>query len=177
MEGSPPPRRSSPSTEEECPASTERQTVVPDFDPQDFAHDSEVRQRIAPEVSSDDSTLGQAKRLHDEGHHEAALFLLARLLELAPLHPEGASLEAACREALEAQCLAVIGSTSVVLVAALSPYELKRYALDNVSGFLVSQLDGMTDVEALLDIAGLPRLHALRHLRKLVERGIVKRFR
>jgi hypothetical protein len=48
-----------------------------------------------------------------------------------------------------------------------------RFALDNVSGFLLSLMDGATNVEAILDISGLPRLLALRHLRSLVERGIV----
>ena len=59
------------------------------------------------------------------------------------------------------------------MVVAVSPDELKRFTLDNVSGFLLSVMDGATDVEAILDISGLPRLLALRHLRSLLDRGIV----
>ncbi len=115
----------------------------------------------------------QARRLHADGGHEQALFLLTRLLELAPLHPEASALASECRQALEHECLAAVGSASAVLVVALSPQELKRFNLDNVSGFLLSVMDGGTDVDTILDIAGLPRLLALRHLRKLLERGIV----
>ncbi len=59
------------------------------------------------------------------------------------------------------------------MVVAVLPDELKRFTLDNVSGFLLSVMDGATDLATILDISGLPRLLALRHLRGLLERGIV----
>jgi hypothetical protein len=34
-------------------------------------------------------------------------------------------------------------------------------------------IDGATNVESILDISGLPRLLALRHLRSLLDRGII----
>jgi hypothetical protein len=152
--------------------SDERPTVVPSFDPEAFARDSEIKQRAA--VAADGGpTIDQARRLHLDGEHEQALFLLGRLLEIAPLHPEATRLSADCREALERQCLSTIGSESAILVAAVSPEELKTFGLDNVSGFLLSLMDGTTNVEAILDISGLPRLLALRHVRSLLERGIV----
>jgi hypothetical protein len=147
-------------------------TIVPAFDPDAFARDSEVKLRsAAPEDG--EPTIDQARRLSREGEHERALFLLTRLLELAPLHPEANALSTECRGALEKECLSAIGSESSVFVAAVSSDELKEYALDNVSGFLVSLLDGATSVEEVLDICALPRLLALRHLRGLVDRGIV----
>jgi hypothetical protein len=51
--------------------------------------------------------------------------------------------------------------------------ELKAFALDQVSGFLLSLADGSLTVEAILDASGLPRLLALRHLRGLVDRGLL----
>ena len=165
---SPPPgRRAAPPVSDE-----EHPTVVPAFDPEAFARDSEIRQRAVQAMGSE-PTIEQARRLHADGGHEQALFLLTRLLELAPLHPEASALASECRQALEQEFLAAVGSASAVLVVALSPQELKRFNLDNVSGFLLSVMDGATDVETILDIAGLPRLLALRHLRKLLERGIV----
>ena len=77
------------------------------------------------------------------------------------------------RRALERECLASIGSESAVLVLAVSPEELKRFTLDHVSGFLLSTMDGATDIETILDISGLPRLLALRHVRSLLQRGII----
>ncbi len=150
----------------------ERPTLVPDFDPEAFARDSEMRARIGP-LPDGEATIDQAARLHEEGNHEGALFLLSRLLELSPFHPAASKLAGECRKALELQCIAAIGSLGAILVVKTSPEELKGFELDNVSGFLLSRIDGSTDVETLLDLGGVPRLLALRHLRDLVERGIV----
>jgi hypothetical protein len=146
--------------------------MIPAFDPEAFARDTEIKQRGASGVGGE-PTIDQARRLHLEGEHERALFLLARLIELAPLHPEATKLSIACRGALEGECLSAVGSELAVLIPAVSPEELRTFALDNVSGFLLSLMDGATNVETILDISGLPRLLALRHLRSLLERGIV----
>ncbi|HEY8088102.1 MAG TPA: hypothetical protein VIF09_09655 [Polyangiaceae bacterium] len=118
--------RKSPPPEAGHKESGDRPTLVPDFDPQAFARESEQRRRAAPAVEA----------------------------------------------TAEEQCLAALGSLRAVLVLAVSSEELKGLPLDHVGGFLLSLLDGATDVETVLDICGLPRSLALRHLRELVERGI-----
>jgi len=171
--GSPPPKGRPPEGPGASdPDDEDRPTLIPDFDPLDFARDSEVRQRTSS-GGGGEPTMDQARRQHIGGDHEGALFLLTRLLELAPLHPEANKLAGECRAALEQQCLAAIGSEAAVLVAAVSEEELKGFALDSVSAFLFSRLDGATRVEDILDVSGLPRLLALRHLRKLLDRGLV----
>jgi len=165
-----PPQAEHPSVPDED--SGERSTIVPEFDPEDFARGSEIKQRAAI-ADGGEPTINQARKHHVAGEHEEALFLLTRLLELAPLHPEGSRLASDCRQALERACLAAIGSESAILVAAVSPEESKRFTLDNVSGFLLSAMDGATDLETILDISGLPRLLALRHIGRLLERGII----
>jgi hypothetical protein len=74
---------------------------------------------------------------------------------------------------LERECLSAVGSESAVLVVVVPLGKLKRLALDHVSGFLLSLMDGATNVEAILDISTLPRPLALRHLRGLLERGVI----
>lgn len=171
MPASPPPR-TKPAEGVAGDPGDERSTPVPEFDLAAFARESEIRQRAALPTEGE-PTLEQARRLHIDGKHEDALFLLARLLDLAALHPEATRLSAECGAALERQCLSAIGSESTILVAALSNEEVKRYALDHVSGFLLSLLDGDTPVENVLDISGMPRLLVLRHLHSLLERGII----
>ena len=151
---------------------TERPTLVPEFDLEAFARESEIRQRAVLPADGE-SNLERARRLHRDGQHEQALALLAPLLELAPNDPVAATLASDCRTALERECLSAVGSESTVLVVAVSAEELKRFALDHVSGFLLSLTDGSLTVEAILDASGLPRLLALRHLRTLLDRGIV----
>jgi hypothetical protein len=74
---------------------------------------------------------------------------------------------------LERECLAALGSERARLVVAVSAEELKRFAFDQTTGFLLSLLDGATSLEDVLDIAGVPRLVALQHLRNLMERGVI----
>ena len=156
----------------ESDADGDRPTVVPDYDPEAFARDSEVKQRAALPVTGE-STIDEARRLLQQGAPEEALFLVARLLEHSPFHSEATALLKECRDALERECLSAIGSPSAILVVALRPDELRGFALDSASGFLLSLLDGATTVETLVDLSGLPRLLALRHLRGLVARGLV----
>jgi hypothetical protein len=62
---------------------------------------------------------------------------------------------------------------AAVFVVAVPPEELKGLALDHVGGFLLSLMDGATDVESILDISNLPRPITRRHLHSLHERGII----
>jgi len=153
-------------------ADDDRPTVLPPFDADAFARDSELKlQASAP--AKGETTTDEARRLLQDGQPEEALFLLARLLEASPLDAEARTLSAECSAALERECWSAIGSGSAILGATASPDELKGIGLDHVSGFLLSLMDAVTDVEMLLDICGLPRLLALRHLRDLVVRGVV----
>jgi hypothetical protein len=152
---------------------TGRATIVPPFDVEAFARDSEMRQRAVLPPRQEDLTMDQARKLFESGDAEKALFLLSRLLEEVPLHSDARELSRACSDALEQACLAEIGSRAAVLVVAVSPDSLKAFGLDHVSGFLLSLMDGVSDVDTLLDLCALPRLLALRHLRNLVTRGIV----
>ena len=47
----------------------ERATVVPEFDAEAFARDSEVRLRSVPEIGSE-PTIDRARQLHRDGEHE-----------------------------------------------------------------------------------------------------------
>jgi hypothetical protein len=60
-----------------------------------------------------------------------------------------------------------------VPIVALETTELLTRALDHRSGFFVSQIDGTSNVETLLDLCPFPRDEALRLLDELVESGIV----
>lgn len=150
----------------------DRPTLVPAFDVEAFARESEMKQRVVP-PSTDESTIEVAARLLAEGNPEQAMFLLARLLEQVPLHSEARELSKECATALEQECLSAVGSQASILIVAVSPDALKTLGLDHVSGFLLSLMDGVSDVETILDLCGLPRLLALRHLRDLVARRVV----
>jgi hypothetical protein len=108
----------------------QRPTIVPAFDPEDFARESESRPRSEP------------------------------------VEVDGESVE---------RLRAAVDWDKTLLVVAVPLDELKRHSLDSATGFLLSLLDGATDVETVVDISGLPRPLVLAHLRGLLERGIIAR--
>jgi len=79
-----------------------------------------------------------------------------------------------CRVRLLSLYASKIGSMDVPVALALGDAELRWLGLDHRSGFLLSRVDGLSTVEELLDICGMPRLEALKALVDLFERGAIK---
>ena len=52
-------------------------------------------------------------------------------------------------------------------------HELPREQIDSRAAFLLSRVDGNLSFEEILDVSGMTRLEALRHLARLVGRGIL----
>ena len=59
-----------------------------------------------------------------------------------------------------------------ILAAPLS--ELTRRPLDPRAAFLLSRIDGTLTYDEILDVAGMGRLEACRHLAHLLWRGIIR---
>lgn len=77
------------------------------------------------------------------------------------------------REQLERLYATRIGSLRHVPQVRIAATEIRWLGLDPRAGFLLSRIDGVSDVEELLDICGMDRLEALRTLVELLERGAV----
>jgi hypothetical protein len=75
----------------------------------------------------------------------------------------------ACAVTDEAWARSVAGVAHVVTTLD----QLKRLPLGHRAGFLLSRIDGATDLETLLELAAMPRKEALRTLRDLSESGVV----
>ncbi len=58
-------------------------------------------------------------------------------------------------------------------VVALEIEQVKRLPLDHRAGFLLSLMDGCTDLETLLEVCGMARPQALRLVRQLFESGVI----
>ena len=52
-------------------------------------------------------------------------------------------------------------------------HELAREQIDTRAAFLLSRVDGNLSFEELIDVSGMTRLETLRHLTRLVTRGIL----
>jgi hypothetical protein len=60
------------------------------------------------------------------------------------------------------------------VLMALGDSQLRWLGLDHRSGFLLSRIDGLSTVDELLDVCGMPRLEALKTLSELLERGAIR---
>lgn len=76
--------------------------------------------------------------------------------------------------ALEGIYAARLGSMSHSPIVAMSPAQMDGLEIDHRAGFLLSLVDGASTIEAILDMCGMPRLDALRILRELVQRGVIR---
>jgi hypothetical protein len=124
---------------------SDRPTVPPSFDLVEFARDSDSRVAAGAPVP-------EAEAAEPESQ-----------VRLATRPAFGATVtdEAWARSARGA------------LVVTMAPDVLCRLPLDHRAGFLLSQMDGATDLETLLSIGPMPRPEALRILRDLFECGVV----
>jgi hypothetical protein len=122
---------------------SDRPTLPPSFDLVEFARDS-------------DSRVAAAAPLPEPPVPESQVRLATR-----PAFGAAVTDEAWARTARGA------------LVVTMAPDVLCRLPLDHRAGFLLSQMDGATDVETLISIGPIPRAEALRILRDLFECGVV----
>src|SRR4029079_2453569 len=78
-----------------------------------------------------------------------------------------------CRTRLIALYQAQIGSGDRVPHLVVSRDELRWLAIDHRAGFLLSHIDGVSSVETILDVSGMPRLDSLRILAELLLKNVV----
>lgn len=107
------------------------------------------------------------------GDFSGALGLAQALLADKPGHP--AALEAAetCRDVLGKMYRARIGSLDRVPTVTVARDQMRWLSIDHRAGFVLSLVDGVSTVEMILDVSGMPELDALRILSELVQQRII----
>jgi hypothetical protein len=125
---------------------SERPTVPPSFDVAQYASESDARWRAAP----------VSKRDEDQPAPNSEVRLTTQPYWESPVSDEA-----------WAQTMAGAPSVSI------SSEELKRLPLGHRAGFLLSRMDGATDLETLIELAAMPRDETLRLMRDLFQRGVV----
>ncbi len=136
-----------------APKRSERPTVPPSFDVAQYARDSDRRVARARAV-----TQAPPPGADDEGGPASRSEM--RLVTRPNAGPAITD---------EAWARSMTGAARVAL-----PWEqLKRLPLGHRAGFLLSRVDGATDLETLLELAAMPRAEALRLVRDLFESGVI----
>jgi len=87
--------------------------------------------------------------------------------------PKALVADATYRADLEQTLLERLGSLDRVPAVRVAPRDLAKLGIDHRAGFVLSMIDGMTPIEMLIDLSGLPRVDVLRILDELVQAGAV----
>ena len=117
--------------------------------------------------------LAAARELLALGDFTGSLELIEKILQVEPDHPQAREYLAQNEATLVAMYESKLGPLSGVPHLAVRPEEVLWLNLDHRAGFLLAQIDGTVDYEALFALSGLPRLDTARILARLLADGVI----
>jgi tetratricopeptide (TPR) repeat protein len=128
----------------------------------------------APPGKSDvEVWMAAAKDLHALGDFSGSLELIEKILKVDPEHGEARDYLRHNEATLVAMYESKLGPLVAVPRLAIKPEEVMWLNLDHRAGFLLSQIDGSVDFDALFALSGLPRLDTARILATLIADGVI----
>jgi hypothetical protein len=107
------------------------------------------------------------------GDYSGALVMAESMLDENPTHVEAREYAESCRSVLQQMYTARIGPLDHVPVVEVAPDQLRWLSIDHRTGFILSLVDGVSSLEMILDVSGMPPLDALRMLFELVQQRII----
>jgi hypothetical protein len=132
------------------------------------------------EKPSDAPDPGRAlKEMHDRfslGDYTGALELAEALLQGAPddaTREDALDCAEECRAKLIQMYAARIGPLDRVPTVMVAAEQLRWLSIDHRAGFLLSHIDGVSNLEMILDVSGMPLLDALKILCELVQQHVI----
>ncbi len=165
----PPPRRrpsSQPTIEEEGPATV---AYPAEYEKDPFA-------RLNAQASEAPDTGRALKDMRDRfslGDYTGALELAENLLQRDPVNDAALNCAEECRNKLIQMYTARIGPLDRVPVVMVATEQLRWLSIDHRAGFLLSHIDGVSNLEMILDVSGMPLLDALKILCELVQQRVI----
>jgi hypothetical protein len=120
------------------------------------------------------ATMVEVRDRFDVGDFSGALALVTKILEEEPEHVDALLYAEHCRDVLKQMYISNLGGLRKVPQLAVSAEQLRWLALDHRAGFLLSQLDGRSTFEELLDVCGMPPFEAIRLLVQLWQQNVIR---
>lgn len=121
-----------------------------------------------------DTLLAEALRLFEQGELESARDLLSALLAGEEVSDQAYELVAAVDAELEAVYQARVAPLNRTPELNIAMSEVASMTLDHRFGFLLSQIDGMSSFEDILELSSMSRLETLDVLAQMLEREIIR---
>ena len=107
------------------------------------------------------------------GDYTGALEIAERLLEIDPSDEPVNACAESCRGILRQMYTTRIGPLDRVPVVMVARDQLRWLSIDHRAGFVLSLVDGVSSLEMILDVSGMPELDALRILSELAQQRIL----
>lgn len=123
--------------------------------------------------SPDDTPLREMRERFSLGDYSGALVVAESILEEEPTHGEASRLAENCRGVLQQMYVARLGALDRVPFVAVPREQLRWLSIDHRAGFVLSHVDGISSLEQILDVSGMPTLDALRILYELVQQRVI----
>jgi len=107
------------------------------------------------------------------GDFSGALYVADMILAREPEHKEARNVASKCQEVLLDMYGSRLPNLDEPPRLVMAPAQLRWLTLDHRAGFLLSMIDGISTVEEILDISGMPRLEAMRILCELIDKSVI----
>ncbi len=107
------------------------------------------------------------------GDYTGALEIAESILASDPVDAAALRCAEDCREKLIQMYTARIGPLDRVPVVMVAREQLRWLSIDHRAGFLLSHVDGVSSLEMILDVSGMPLLDALKILAELQQQRVI----
>jgi hypothetical protein len=107
------------------------------------------------------------------GDYTGALELAEARLVSNPSDAEALDVRDQCQTILKQMYSARLGSLQRVPVIMVPPEQLRWMSIDQRAAFMLHNIDGISTLEMILDVSGMPMLDAMRILTELVQQRVI----
>lgn len=129
---------------------------------------------IAPaEPSKRADPLSELRERYALGDFSGALTIAEAILEDDAQNADAQRYAESCRDVLKQMYAARLGPLDQVPIVAVPAEQLRWLTLDHRAGFLLSHVDGVSTLEEILDISGMPHLEAMRIIYELLQQKVI----
>jgi hypothetical protein len=178
MQSDPPPKRESGRPLQ----ASERPTAAPDEPveeaPKTRAYPSEYEKdpfaHLNAQAGSDGTKLGtEMSDRFSLGDYTGALEIAEAILVEDPSNAKAIKCADECKAKLIQMYTARIGPLDKVPMVMVAREQLRWLSIDHRAGFLLSHVDGVSSLEMILDVSGMPLLDALKILAELQQQRVI----
>jgi hypothetical protein len=171
MQSDPPPLRSAGApVDSEQPPATKAYPSEYEKDPFSLLTDGSSE---APGGDDAGRELGDMSDRFSLGDYTGALEIAETVLGRDPSNAEASRCADECRAKLIHMYTARVGPLDRVPVVMVAREQLRWLSIDHRAGFLLSHIDGVSSLEMILDVSGMPLLDALKILAELSQQRVI----